>query len=205
MRRPRLGSITPKPTAYAPSLHAQLGWCWSWRGSQGGVGEVVKVKTRSGAEALQAYKDCTAQMLLNYPVGTKISRVHSDCEKSLIGGPLLEYLQLQGVWPTETEGYDHNGNAVVESRIKQLNRGLRAVLLDSTGGRGRYQEVWGDAYEHVCDSINHTNHSGDKTPVQKSGGTPVDMDGDSVYCYGAEVLAWVASERRGGKVDMPGR
>ena len=83
-------------------------------------------------------------------------RVEFDRMKSLIAGPLLEHLKSEGVWPTETAGYDSNGNAVVESRIKQLSKGVRAVLLDCTGGRGRYREAWGDAYEHVCDVINHT-------------------------------------------------
>ena len=170
-----------------------------------GVGEAVKVKTRSGAEALQAYKDAAARVLLHYPVGTKVSRVHSDCEKSLIAGPLLEHLKAEGVWPTETEGYDSNGNAIVESRIKQLNRGVKAVLLDATGGRQRYQEIWGDAYEHVSDMVNHTAHGGAQTPVEKAGGKSINIDGDEVHCFGAEVLVWVAKERRGGALDMPGR
>lgn len=92
-----------------------------------------------------------------------------------------------------------------EVRIKQLNRGARAALFDCTGGRGRYQEVWGDLYEHIMDLTNHTSYSGEQTPVQRSGGTPVDVEGDIFHVYGAEVLRYIAHERRDGKLDMPSR
>jgi hypothetical protein len=170
-----------------------------------GVGAGVPVKTRGGPEALECYKRCSQRLLLSYPVGTVISRVHSDCEKSLIAGPLLEHLKNQGVWPTETEGYDHNANAVVEVRIKQLSRAVRASLLDCTGGRGRYQEIWGDLYEHAIDVINNTEHSGEMCPIAKAGSKGVDVESDDFHVFGSEVHHFLAVERREGKLDMPTR
>ena len=86
------------------------------------------VKSHSGADAIDAFKECEMRIALMFPPGEfKLARVHSDCEPSLIG-PLREYLRDRLLWPTRTEGYDHNGAAVVENRNRTVMRGLRTVL-----------------------------------------------------------------------------
>ena len=56
---------------------------------------------------------------------------------------------------TTTEGYDSNGNSVVERRHKKLNQALRGMLIDATGGRLYYEELWDAAMDHAHDIINH--------------------------------------------------
>ena len=78
-----------------------------------------------------------SSLSMMFPPGEfKLSRVHDDCELSLIG-PLSSHLKERQIWPTRTEGYDHNGNAVVEGRNRVLLKGLRCALL-IVAGRARY-------------------------------------------------------------------
>ena len=135
-----------------------------------------------------------------FPPGEfKLARVHSDCEKSLIG-PLCELLKARGIWPTNTEGYDHNGNAVVEARNRVLLKGLRCAL-STAAGRARYTEVWGAGVVHITDCINHTSHAGEPSPVQNCGGEPVDLESESLGVFGCLVKFYRPIERRDGKLD----
>ena len=105
---------------------------------------------RSGEVIVATFKEAASRVLRAFLLGTQIARVHSDMEKSFVGKALRGHLGA-GVWSTSTEGYDHNANATVESVIKQLTRTLRASLLECTGGKGRYQEVSNDLYEHATE------------------------------------------------------
>ena len=59
---------------------------------------------------------------------------HPRTLKSFMG-KLGEYA-LEHQWlKTTTEGYDSNGNAIVERRNEKLDQGLRTLLLQATGGR----------------------------------------------------------------------
>ena len=123
-------------------------------------GTMQPAKSHSGSDAIAAFDECEFQISRMFSPGEfRISRVHSDCEPSLIG-PLAAKLKARGIWPTNTEGYDHNGNAVVEGRNKLVQRGIRSALITATGGRNRYTEVWGTALVHINDCINHTSHAG---------------------------------------------
>ena len=125
--------------------------------------------------------------------------MHSDCELSLIG-PLREHLKERQIWPTNTEGYDHNGNAVVENRNRVLLKGLRCSLA-TAAGRARYTEVWGAGVVHITDCINHTSHAGELSPVQNCGGEPVDLESESLGVFGCLVKFYRPLERRDGKLD----
>ena len=115
------------------------------------------VKSHSGDDAIAAFKECEFRLSLMVPPGEfKLARVHSDCEKSLIG-PLCELLKARGIWPTNTEGYDHNGNAVVEARNRVLLKGLRCAL-STAAGRARYTEVWGAGVVQFTSLIVSTTH-----------------------------------------------
>ena len=82
-----------------------------------------------------------------YPDTVNI-RFHTDVDKSF-DGKLGEYA-LDHAWlRTTTEGYDSNGNAIVERRNEKLNQGLRTLLLQTTGGRLYYEELWDVAMDHM--------------------------------------------------------
>ena len=140
----------------------------------------------------------------------KLARVHSDCEKSLwlftVIGPLGLYdlLKSRGIWPTNTEGYDHNGNAVVGNRNRVLQQGVRSALVTATGGRCRCIEVWGTAFMHINDCANHTSYAGESPPVGNCGGQKVDLESESLGVHGSLVRFYRAKERRDGKLDSNG-
>ena len=50
------------------------------------------------------------------------------------------------------------------------------MLIDATGGRLYYEELWDAAMDHARDIINHMPGAGDESPVQKAGGVPLDID-----------------------------
>ena len=60
-------------------------------------------------------------------------RFHSDIEKSFLGD-VYAFIEDKAWLKTTTEGYDSNGNSVVEMRNKKLNQALRGMLIDATGG-----------------------------------------------------------------------
>jgi len=92
---------------------------------------------------------CMNMILSKVPMTERgILRVHSDCDPSIIGGDLMQYLMENKMWQTHTEGYDHNANARVENRIGRTRRAYRTALMAATGGRGRYKDVVGA--EHVA-------------------------------------------------------
>jgi hypothetical protein len=162
------------------------------------------VKSHSGDDAIAAFKECEFRVSLMFPPGEfKLARVHSDCEKSLIG-PLCALLKSRGIWPTNTEGYDHNGNAVVENRNRVLQQGVRSALVTATGGRCRYAEIWGTAFMHINDCVNHTSYAGEPSAVENCGGLKVDLESESLGVYGSLVRFYRAKERRDGKLDSNG-
>ena len=159
------------------------------------------VKSHSGDDAIAAFNECEFRISLMFPPGEfKLARVHSDCEPSLIG-PLCKLLKSRGIWPTRTEGYDHNGNAVVENRNRTLLKGLRATLYTATGGRSRYTDLWGTGIVHINDCVNHTSHAGEPSPVENCGGESVDLEADDSGVYGCIVKFFRSKERRDGKLD----
>ena len=66
---------------------------------------------------------------------------------------------------------------------------LRAMLVDATGGRLYYEELWDAAMDHAHDIINHMPE------VQKAGGVPLDID-HMCEVFGALVYYYEAPERR---------
>ena len=163
-------------------------------------------KDRSGKVALRTFQDGVARMMRYFPVGTKIARVHSDEEKAFVGGELKDYIQnTMRAWPTDTGGHDSNANAIVESAIKPLTRAVRVALLDCTGGRGRYQEIYRDLYEHAADVLNNSARNNGVIPAVAAGGVATDVTGPGFHVYGAKVYKYVPTALRDGKLDMPMR
>ena len=68
-----------------------------------------------------------------------------------------------------TEGYDSNSNSVVERRNQKLESITRSLLLNATGGRLYYEELWDTAMDHAQGLCNHMHEVGDKTPAGKAG------------------------------------
>ena len=58
------------------------------------------------------------------------------------------------------------------SRVEKMALEPRpgALLLEATGGRMYYEELWDEAMDHVHDLVNHSPEAGDKTPAEKAGG-----------------------------------
>ena len=139
----------------------------------------------------------------NHP-DTVTMRFHTDVDKSFDG--ILGRYALDNAWlRTTTEGYDSNGNAIVERRNEKLNQGLRTLLLQATGGRLYYEELWDVAMDHIHDLINHAPEAGGTSPVEKAGGDPIQVDDMEVF--GCLVYYYEAPERRSApkQTDPSGR
>ena len=76
---------------------------------------------------------------------------------------------------TVSQEYDHDGNHRIEQRNRRLRDSVRTILYDMTGGRLQYQEL-GPMVKRIASKLrNHIPMAGDKTPVQKAGGKPIDV------------------------------
>ena len=45
---------------------------------------------------------------------------------------------------------------------------MRTLLLQATGGRLYYEELWDVAMGHIHDLVNNSPEAGDKTPMQRA-------------------------------------
>ena len=97
------------------------------------LGYLIPTKTRDSKMTLENFKVAIQQIFAMVPEAKrKIKAVHSDMEKSFIGGDLAKYI-LDNHWnQTETEGYDCNAAARIENRNKRLKRIWRSFLLHAT-------------------------------------------------------------------------
>jgi hypothetical protein len=127
-----------------------------------------------------------------------ISRVHSDQEKAILGGELNNYIQQKGWWQTSTEGYDSNGNSRVEGRNAQVRALMRPAMVTATGGNSYSQEIWDELAMHGSNTILlNTPCAGGKSPIEKTGGTNMDLEKES-HVPGAKCIYYEAKERRTG-------
>ena len=166
------------------------------------VAHYQPVKGHTADEAVKAYDTCeSAVLLLKCKPGAVVGRVHSDCDPTLLGEKLVSHLRNKGVWQTSTEGYDHNGNAAIESRNRQVQAGMRSSLLTATGGRCRYTHIWGETLMNVNDCIDNTANAGESSPVERAGGMKYDVEGDNSHVLGAKVFRYEAKERRDEKQE----
>ena len=114
-----------------------------------GYGHSVGLKDKSSKTVLRGVQAILARIRVAHNKTDKVSvRFHSDKDKSFMG-EVETYIQEQPWLQTMTEGYDSNGNAIVERRNEKLDQGLRALLLEATGGRLYYEELWDEAMDYV--------------------------------------------------------
>ena len=170
-----------------------------------GVGCSRGVPDKKSATLLTHVKSMLSEIRQHhgYP-DTVTMRFHTDVDKSF-DGALGEYA-LDNAWlRTTTEGYDSNGNAIVERRNGKLDQGLRTLLLQATGGRLYYEELWDVGMDHIHDLINHAPEAGGTSPVEKAGGDPISVDDMEVF--GCLVYYYEAPERRSApkQTDPSGR
>ena len=172
-----------------------------------GYGHSVGLKDKSSKTVLRGVQAILARIRVAHNKTDKVSmRFHSDKDKSFMG-EVETYIQEQPWLQTMTEGYDSNGNAIVERRNEKLDQGLRALLLEATGGRLYYEELWDEAMNHVHNLVNHMPEAGGKTPAQLAGQHSLDID-NMVECFGALAYYYEAPPRRstrGHQTDTPGR
>ena len=172
-----------------------------------GVGWSVGLPDRTSKAALQGIQVILARIRSLHKVNDTVSvRFHSDVEKSFEGA-VLNYIQERAWLKTTTEGYDSDANSVVKRRNGKLDQCLRALLLDATGGRLYYEELWDVAMDHAHDMINSSQEAGKQTPVEKAGGDKLDID-NAVEVFGTLVYYYESPARRavgGNQTDPPAR
>ena len=161
----------------------------------------VRVKGKDATTLKQAVIKIVNKIKRIYPSGTVIARFHADKEKGM-ETVVQQYIEAEGITPTETEGYDHNGNSRAERTNEKAREFQRSLLLDAAGDVHSYQDLALLAVEHGLDVCNYLPEAGQKSPMEKATGQAYDIH-DNTYPFGCKVLFWEAPERRTGKEDLP--
>ena len=92
----------------------------------------VCLKDKASKPVLGGVQVILARIRLAHNKNDKVTvRFHSDMDKSFMGD-VMTYIQERSWLQTTAEGYDSNGNAIVERRTEKLEHGLRALLLEAT-------------------------------------------------------------------------
>ena len=162
-----------------------------------GLGYFVPTKGRGGAEALVAFKKAIQEIFRRLPENKRrISRVHSDLEKAIIGGELHGYIADSGWWQTTTEGYDSNADARVEGRNRQIRALLRPTMVTATEGSSYGMRIWDELAMHASNTVLfNTPCASDLSPLERAGGSAIDLVRQS-HVPGAKCVAYEAKERR---------
>ena len=106
-----------------------------------GIGAVAGAKTKTTAELLPKLKVMVNRIMAMCGVKSHVHlRVHSDVDNSLLAD-ITDWVQTFGGSRTTTEGYDHDGNAKIESRNAKTKQAMRVMLLDCAGGNRQYEEL----------------------------------------------------------------
>jgi hypothetical protein len=63
---------------------------------------------------------------------------------------------------------------------------MRKLLLDATGGRACYEDIWDEAMSHACDVVNNMPEASDLSPVEKEGGKGIDFK-STMNVFGSRV------------------
>ena len=115
-----------------------------------GLGAARASPGKSVVQLLPLVKEIVAEIRAHCGLGQQVMlRLHSDIDQSLMG-EITAWVQSQSGIRTTTEGYDHDGNAFVESRNAKMKQTMRACLLGATGGRKQYEEIAIPACLHAC-------------------------------------------------------
>ncbi len=109
-----------------------------------------------------------------------------------------------GYRPQQQDTYDHNATAQIERRNRKLPEITRILLLDATGGRTYYEDIWDEAMSHACDVVNNMPEAPDLSPVEKEGGKRMDFK-STMNVFGSRVYFYVNKILRSGKVDITTR
>ena len=132
-----------------------------------------------------------------------VLRFHTDDDTSFKGS-VKAFAAAEGWIQTTTAGYDHNATAQIERRNRKLLEITRKLLLDATGGRTYYEEIWDEAMSHACDVVNNMPEASDLSPVEKEGGKRIDFK-STMNVFGSRVYFYVNKILRSGKVDITTR
>ena len=74
-------------------------------------------------------------------------------------------------------------------------------MLDATGLRNTYHEIWDVAMEYADEIINNQPSAGEKSPIEKSGGQNLDFD-TAMEVFGCEAVVFKPKIHRNGKMDI---
>ena len=172
--------------------------------NQDGLGATVACKTHKASELEVVIEECLRLMRLRAQISPdqelKIRRFHTDATKS-VKADVEKYWRTRGVLQTQTEGYDSNANARLERRNRSVLECARVCMLDATGLRNTYQEIWDVAMEYADEIINNQPSAGEKSPIEKSGGKNLDFD-TAMEVFGCEAVVFKPKIHRNGKMDV---
>ena len=132
-----------------------------------------------------------------------VLRFHTD-DDARFKVSVLAFTLEEGWLQTTTEGYDHNATVQIERRNRKLLEITLKLLLDATGGRTYYEEIWDEAMSHPCDVINNIPEASDLSPVEKEGGKRIDFK-CIMNVFGSRVYYYVNKILRSGKADITTR
>ena len=172
--------------------------------NQDGLGATVACKTHKASELEIVIEECLRLMRLRAQISPdqelKIRRFHTDATKS-VKADVEKYWRTRGVLQTQTEGYDSNANARLERRNRTVLECARVCMLDATGLRNTYQEIWDVAMEYADEIINNQPSAGEKSPIEKSGGKNLDFD-TAMEVFGCKAVVFKPKIHRNGKMDI---
>ena len=96
-----------------------------------GVGACVGLPVRKSQSMLRGVHIILARIRLEHQYNDNVPvRFHSDIEKSFLGD-VYAYIEDKAWLKTTSEGYDSNGNSIVERRNKKLNQALSSPEGDA--------------------------------------------------------------------------
>ena len=167
-------------------------------------GFVRLLKDKESPTVLAALQEIERELKVESREGVVVDliRVHSDNDSSF-KGVVSRWLIDKGIKQTHTGGYRPQSNSVTERRIRTLKEGVKAMLLQCTGGLGIYNTLWGPAMVHANYCYNRSEMDNGKVPYVSLTGKEVKWDKDDLV-FGQEVLYHKPNVHRADDWDTPG-
>jgi hypothetical protein len=126
--------------------------------------------------------------------GRDLFAVHHDDDTSF-KGEFKEYVESEKLGQTDTGGYDPKNNSLTERRHRSVKEVFKAMLLESTGGIGYYNALWGPGVVHAFDCVNNIDWHNGHNPSMELTGSKREYN-DNSFVFGQSVNYHVAKERR---------
>ena len=171
--------------------------------SEAAYGFVRPLANRRTAAVASALDDFEVELLaLGKDPSRCIVRFHTDVDKSFMGR--VRKLAVRKGWTqTDTGGYRPKANSLTESRVGQLKRTSRTLLLAATGGAVFYVQLWGNALAHANYCRNRGEWATRSSPFEQLTGAQYEWDAED-HAFGEMVTFLVPEECRDDTYRPPG-